>query len=65
MREIIHLQVGQCGNQTGAKFWEDIRHEHGLNASGVYEGTNPTELERVDVYFSPAKSGKYVPRFVL
>jgi hypothetical protein len=22
MREIVHLQVGQCGNQIGAKFWE-------------------------------------------
>jgi hypothetical protein len=22
MREIVHVQVGQCGNQIGAKFWE-------------------------------------------
>jgi hypothetical protein len=22
MREILHLQAGQCGNQIGAKFWE-------------------------------------------
>ena len=22
MREIVHLQTGQCGNQIGAKFWE-------------------------------------------
>lgn len=22
MREIVHMQVGQCGNQTGAKFWQ-------------------------------------------
>ena len=22
MREIVHLQAGQCGNQIGAKFWE-------------------------------------------
>ena len=25
MREIVHVQVGQCGNQIGAKFWE-VRH---------------------------------------
>ena len=25
MREIVHLQAGQCGNQIGAKFWEIIR----------------------------------------
>ncbi len=22
MREIVHLQAGQCGNQIGSKFWE-------------------------------------------
>ena len=22
MREIVHLQAGQCGNQIGQKFWE-------------------------------------------
>lgn len=29
MREIVHLQGGQCGNQIGAKFWEVISDEHG------------------------------------
>ena len=24
MREIVHIQGGQCGNQIGAKFWEVI-----------------------------------------
>ncbi|KAL7058979.1 hypothetical protein AAHC03_013955 [Spirometra sp. Aus1] len=27
MREIVHIQAGQCGNQIGAKFWE-IREEY-------------------------------------
>jgi hypothetical protein len=30
MREIVHIQAGQCGNQIGAKFWEVISDEHGL-----------------------------------
>ena len=25
MREIVHVQAGQCGNQIGSKFWEIIR----------------------------------------
>ena len=25
MREIVHVQAGQCGNQIGAKFWEVCR----------------------------------------
>lgn len=24
MREIVHLQTGQCGNQIGAAFWYEI-----------------------------------------
>ena len=27
MREIVHCQGGQCGNQIGAKFWEVIADE--------------------------------------
>jgi tubulin beta len=30
MREIVHVQVGQCGNQVGAKFWEVVSEEHGM-----------------------------------
>lgn len=34
MREIVHVQAGQCGNQIGAKFWEVISDEHGIDATG-------------------------------
>ena len=27
-REVVHIQVGQCGNQIGTKFWETIAQEH-------------------------------------
>ena len=27
MRELIHVQVGQCGNQVGTKFWETVAFE--------------------------------------
>jgi len=36
MREIVHLQVGQCGNQIGAKFWQVISEEHGIDGCGAY-----------------------------
>lgn len=35
MREIVHLQVGQCGNHIGSKFWEVISEEHGINEIGA------------------------------
>jgi tubulin beta len=65
MREIVHLQAGQCGNQIGAKFWESMSSEHGINGEGTYEGDNDLQLARVNVYYSEAQGGRYVPRAVL
>ncbi|KAI8802895.1 hypothetical protein BJ742DRAFT_857958 [Cladochytrium replicatum] len=66
MREIIHVQTGQCGNQIGAKFWEVVCDEHGIDGSGNYIGDNPLQLERMNVYFDEgAHSKQFVPRAVL
>mmetsp|Transcript_32516 Transcript_32516/g.36371 ORF Transcript_32516/g.36371 Transcript_32516/m.36371 type:complete len:578 (-) Transcript_32516:311-2044(-) len=55
-REIITLQVGQCGNQIGGEFWKQLCAEHGIapdgslknywdnpssNIVGNYPNTNP------------------------
>uniref|UniRef100_A0A8B9KIA0 Tubulin/FtsZ GTPase domain-containing protein n=1 Tax=Astyanax mexicanus TaxID=7994 RepID=A0A8B9KIA0_ASTMX len=65
MREIVHLQAGQCGNQIGAKFWEVISDEHGIDPTGAYHGDSDLQLERINVYYNEATGGKYVPRAVL
>jgi len=65
MREIIHIQVGQCGNQVGRSFWETISAEHGIDARGMYHGESDYQKERLDVYYNEAGNGKYVPRAVL
>merc|ERR1711973_684724 len=65
MREIVHIQAGQCGNQIGAKFWEIISDEHGIDPTGSYSGTSDLQLERINVYYNEATGGKYVPRAVL
>uniref|UniRef100_A0A8D2LA78 Tubulin/FtsZ GTPase domain-containing protein n=1 Tax=Varanus komodoensis TaxID=61221 RepID=A0A8D2LA78_VARKO len=65
MREIVHLQAGQCGNQIGAKFWEVISDEHGIDPTGTYHGDSDLQLERINVYYNEASGGKYVPRAVL
>ncbi|XP_077108930.1 tubulin beta-1 chain isoform X1 [Ranitomeya variabilis] len=54
MREIVHLQIGQCGNQIGAKFWEVISDEHGIDNGGRYKGDSDLQLERINVYFNEA-----------
>eukprot|EP00607_Mallomonas_marina_P007664 CAMPEP_0182416290 /NCGR_PEP_ID=MMETSP1167-20130531/562_1 /TAXON_ID=2988 /ORGANISM="Mallomonas Sp, Strain CCMP3275" /LENGTH=444 /DNA_ID=CAMNT_0024588931 /DNA_START=22 /DNA_END=1356 /DNA_ORIENTATION=+ len=65
MREIVHLQAGQCGNQIGTKFWESICTEHGIDATGNFQGQDPQQQMRLNVYYNEASSGKYVPRAVL
>eukprot|EP00568_Trieres_chinensis_P010352 CAMPEP_0183298264 /NCGR_PEP_ID=MMETSP0160_2-20130417/5339_1 /TAXON_ID=2839 ORGANISM="Odontella Sinensis, Strain Grunow 1884" /NCGR_SAMPLE_ID=MMETSP0160_2 /ASSEMBLY_ACC=CAM_ASM_000250 /LENGTH=448 /DNA_ID=CAMNT_0025460269 /DNA_START=137 /DNA_END=1483 /DNA_ORIENTATION=- len=65
MREIVHLQAGQCGNQIGAKFWEVMSAEHGITGTGTYEGDQDLQLERINVYFNEGSGGRYVPRAVL
>jgi len=65
MREIVHLQVGQCGNQIGGKFWAAISEEHGIDPTGSYKGDSDLQLERINVYYNEATGGKYVPRAIL
>merc|ERR1712142_1291132 len=52
MREIVHVQAGQCGNQIGAKFWEIISDEHGIDPTGSYKGESDLQLERINVYYT-------------
>ncbi|KAJ5247201.1 Tubulin [Penicillium chermesinum] len=65
MREIVHLQTGQCGNQIGAAFWQQIASEHGLDGDGHFTGASDLQLERMNVYFNHASGDRYVPRSVL
>jgi len=65
MREILHVQVGQCGNQIGTRFWETISEEHGLDGNGIYVGSADVQLEKINVYYNEGQGGKYVPRSVM
>jgi len=65
MREIVHIQAGQCGNQIGSKFWEVISEEHGVGVKGQWVGDNQKQKERINVYYSESQSARYVPRAVL
>uniref|UniRef100_A0AAY4D8X8 Tubulin/FtsZ GTPase domain-containing protein n=1 Tax=Denticeps clupeoides TaxID=299321 RepID=A0AAY4D8X8_9TELE len=65
MREIVHIQAGQCGNQIGTKFWEVISDEHGVDPTGNYAGDSALQLERINVYYNEAHFHKFVPRAIL
>ena len=49
----------------GAKFWEVVSDEHGIESDGLYKGNNDLQLERINVYYNEVGANKYVPRAVL
>ncbi|KAK2963371.1 putative Tubulin gamma-1 chain [Blattamonas nauphoetae] len=65
MRELITLQVGQCGNQIGKEFWTKMSAEHGISKEGVVERPEVQANDRKDVFFYQADDDRYVPRSIL
>ncbi|ENN82748.1 hypothetical protein YQE_00884, partial [Dendroctonus ponderosae] len=65
MREIVHIQIGQAGNNIGNKFWEVVSDEHGVDPTGHWHGDSDLQLERINVYYNEAAGGRFVPRAVL
>ncbi|XWS42264.1 hypothetical protein CRYUN_Cryun17cG0153000 [Craigia yunnanensis] len=65
MREILHIQGGQCGNQIGAKFWEVVCTEHSIDSTGRYQGDSELQLKHINVYYNEASCGRFVPHAVL
>jgi len=63
-REIITLQVGQCGNQIGTEFWSKLCSEHGISKSGSFDGADGffPGIDRKDVFFYQADDNRYIPR---
>lgn len=66
-REIVTLQVGQCGNQVGLEFWKRLCNEHGINQEdGHLEDFAMTDCkDRKDVFFYQADDDHYIPRAIL
>jgi len=72
-REIITLQVGQCGNQIGGEFWKQLCLEHGLEPNGSIRelpckpnSTTATKVDdRKDVFFYQSDDEHYIPRALL
>lgn len=77
-REIIHIQVGKCGNAMGQAFWRNLCEEHELaidpnNAEmrGCFMGDDKVREEHIDVFFNEgakpktSSSHRYVPRAIL
>jgi len=81
VREVICLQVGQCGNQIGSRFWEAVFAEHKLDKKGREKAKFDPEVhgDKIDVYFKEQNgrgpdhnreyksksSGKWIQRAVM
>ena len=64
-REIITLQVGQCGNQIGMEFWKQLCNEHGIGPEGIVQEHAINGDDRKDVFFYQADDDHYIPRAIL
>lgn len=70
VREIVHCQVGQCGNQIGNAFWQTVGTEHLINNDGTFGGdASVTEdylrRDKLSVYYRETVTNRFVPRAIL
>ncbi|KAF9886323.1 gamma-tubulin [Aspergillus nanangensis] len=64
-REIITIQAGQCGNNVGAQFWQQLCLEHGISQDGNLEEFASEGGDRKDVFFYQSDDTRYIPRAIL
>lgn len=60
--EVVSIHCGQCGINTGAKFWQMVAQEHGLSPDGVCADLAPFDAQDVGNFFEPMMDGKHRPR---
>eukprot|EP00917_Polyrhabdina_sp_WS-2016_P032052 GHVP01068414.1.p1 GENE.GHVP01068414.1~~GHVP01068414.1.p1 ORF type:complete len:446 (+),score=88.06 GHVP01068414.1:155-1492(+) len=65
MRELITLQVGQCGNQIGHELWKTLCREHGIGPNGKAEENDSDANDRKEVFFYQSDDSHYIPRALL
>ncbi|OAX84410.1 tubulin gamma chain [Emergomyces africanus] len=63
--EIITIQAGQCGNNVGSQFWQQLCVEHGINKDGNLAEFATEGGDRKDVFFYQSDDTRYIPRAIL
>ncbi|CCE82747.1 Piso0_002491 [Millerozyma farinosa CBS 7064] len=78
--ETVTLQAGQCGNQVGLEYWQQLATEHGILADGTpvtfpskefqYEREGMSSgysvrNDRPELFFKLSSSNKFTPRAIL
>lgn len=74
-REVIHIQIGKCGNAVGHEFWRDLCSEHHVEykneeGRGFLDTINPLLEDHMEVFFNEGSGRRgsqhrWVPRAIL
>eukprot|EP01084_Bolivina_argentea_P016281 30495_1 len=69
-REIIHIQIGLCGNNIGHEFWKTMGKEHKLDLGGKFFGRPKQKdaelrLANIGVYYQETAFLRFSPRACL
>ena len=62
---LAHVQDVQCDNQTGAKFFEVISDEPGIDPTDTCHSDSDLQLECINEYYNEATGRRYVLRAIL
>jgi hypothetical protein len=63
-REIITLQVGQCGNQIGGEFWKQLCLEHGISQDGTLKaGRTSLTIAKMSSFIRVTMKGSFLAPF--
>ena len=56
MRELVTVQLGQCGNQIGRQFWQQALEEHAQNCdNGRFDAAMSAFFRNVDARVIPPR----------
>ena len=65
MKEVIYINIGQCGVQLGDFCWELFCLEHGIEPDGKISTEKPKEdNNNYNSIYYETESGKYIPRTI-
>ena len=54
VREMVMVQVGQCGNQIGRRFWLELVQEAASQVQGGFDAAMSALFRNVDARYEPA-----------
>merc|ERR1711971_384541 len=60
VREVLTINVGQCGIQMGSTIWEQYCAEHGITAKG--DNPDTSDDGTFQCFFEETGAGQFVPR---